>query len=171
MRCGLVEGAKNERGVAWRVVSDSLGVTEVGSGTTMTKVLNSLYIGVQGGTLKKVDLSTGQISDLTQVNSAISQFNASHGYELEAAVPPSVFAYGDTVIVDWDPLAVKTVQTATGPRIDPVNVSLHLGLQNDQILAEIHSITGTVTTYKQGHITGRTTYGEGLSRGLLFPGK
>lgn len=106
--CGLAEATVASANVTYRVVSSDLGIFEAGAGTTMMKYGNTIYIGKQEGSVAAVDLTTGKVTEQAVITEALRRFANLYAPRVEFVAPPSFAAYGDYLLVSWQPAALAT---------------------------------------------------------------
>ena len=105
--CGLVEAIYSGGRIAWRVISTDLDIHEAGAGTRMVKAGDAIYIGRQEGTVLKVDIATGKCSPCPEIDQALSLFSQRYANRTECCTPAGLYEYGDILVVDYEPAALR----------------------------------------------------------------
>ncbi len=150
---GLADATYSPKGVSWRVVAENLPVSEAGAGTRMAKLGETIYIATQEAKVLAVDTRSGKIASCPAIDAALAGFARKHAGRTEAATPPELAAYGDTLIVFWRPPALEE-EYASGELLDKiVPVSCILAVRDGEVCGEIDMAQGRLAVLKDGRLT------------------
>jgi len=153
LRYGLAEATWSPGGVRWRVIADDLPIFEAGAGTRMAKLGDTIYIATQEAKVLAVDTRSGRVAPCPAVDAALAMFARKYAARTEAATPPDLTAYKDTLIVSWRPPALEE-EYANGELLDKVvPASCTLAVRDGKVLGEIDVGRGRLTVLKDGRLT------------------
>jgi hypothetical protein len=150
---GLAETTWSPGGVRWRVIAEDLPIFEAGAGTRMAKQGETIYIATQEAKVLAVDTRSGRVAPCPAVDAALAMFARKYAARTEAATPPDLTAYKDTLIVSWRPPALEE-EYANGELLDKVvPASCTLAVRDGKVLGEIDVGRGRLTVLKDGRLT------------------
>ncbi|HHV57942.1 MAG TPA: copper amine oxidase N-terminal domain-containing protein [Firmicutes bacterium] len=153
LRYGLAEATWSPGGVRWRVIANDLPIFEAGAGTRMAKLGDTIYIATQEAKVLAVDTKSGQVASCPAVDAALAVFARKYAGRTEAATPPDLTAYKDTLIVSWRPPALEE-ECASGDLLDKiVPMSCTLAVRGGEVRGEIDVARGRLTVRKDGRLT------------------
>jgi hypothetical protein len=150
---GLAEAIWSPGGVRWSVIAEHLPIFEAGAGTRMAKLGSTIYIATQEAKVLAMDVKSGNITSCPAVDAALAGFARKYAGRTEAATPPDLTAYKDTLIVSWRPPALEE-EYASGELLDKiVPVSCTLAVRDGEVRGEIDVARGRLTVLKDGRLT------------------
>lgn len=150
---GLAEATWSPGGVRWRVIAEDLPIFEAGAGTRMAKLGETIYIATQEARVLAVDTKSGRIASCPAIEAALGAFAKKYAGRTEAAVPPNLAVYEDTLIVTWRPPALEEEYASGELRDRIVPVSCTLAVRDGEVLGEIDVARGRLTVLKDGCLT------------------
>ncbi len=168
--CGLAEVTVSGTNANYRVVSSDLGIFEAGAGTTMTKYGNTIYIGHQEGSVAAVDLTTGKVTEQAAITGAIRQFANLYAPRVECMTPPSFAAYGEYLLVSWQPAALATRLVDNQVSDQMVFARCILAVRAGKVEGQIYAREGRAYVLKGDQVTQTIeTLDEYALRGWVLP--
>ncbi|HHV57943.1 MAG TPA: copper amine oxidase N-terminal domain-containing protein [Firmicutes bacterium] len=153
LRYGLAEALWSPGGVGWSVIADDLPIFEAGAGTRMAKLGDTIYIATQDAKVLAVDTRSGRVASCPAVDAALAVFARKYAARTEAATPPDLTAYKDTLIVSWRPPALEEEYASGELRDKIVPVSCTLAVRDGEVRGEVDVARGRLTVLKDGRLT------------------
>ncbi|NPV69553.1 MAG: copper amine oxidase N-terminal domain-containing protein [Firmicutes bacterium] len=150
---GLVEATYSGNTVRWRVIAQDLEITEAGAGTRMVKVGGAIFIGCQDRKVFRVDIATGEVEPCSAIDDALQYFQERYANRTEAATPPSMYAYGDTLIISWEPPALREEQVGAELWDRMIPVRCILAVKNGDVVGRMFTAGGNTMVLKGDSVT------------------
>ncbi|MBE0467363.1 MAG: hypothetical protein IBX71_09110 [Candidatus Desulforudis sp.] len=149
---GLAVGDFDGRDMRWRTVSEDLEISEAGGGTQMARWGDRIVIAEQHAEVKALDLETGRLSPLHEVNAHLRDFARDNIKAQEFCVAPTLYTGNDLLIVSWTPAAIEEDPSGGPFRWIPMTCILACSADG-RIVGEIRAVEGSLTVIKDGKVT------------------
>jgi hypothetical protein len=136
-------------------VTSPLDLDEAGPGTRWARVGGRAYVAKPGGTIRYVDLTSRLLISAEVLNATLEAYEGTCVPSTDHPVTPVLFGFGDVLIVEYTPAAVRPRYDAAGQFVgqDWIPTTCILAVRGDSVLGQIVCHEGHLTVMREGRLT------------------
>jgi len=161
-----------DAGMRLQALSPPFPVNEAGPGTRWARAGNRVFVATPAGEIWTWEPGGDPVQD-EALTKLIATYRREHAPLVESLVPPTLFGWGDLVVVLDRPLATEEIRDASGRVVgrQPVSTWYVVAVRDGVVLGEIVSHAGTLTTRRDGVVARSVTLPEGYDCFWWFQGQ